>query len=260
MGNGCIGRDDATGLDWRSAIRRPTRQAAAARLRVGERSPHDVRVRRAALFDMDRTLIRVDTSRLYTQFRRDRGEASLRDVLRVAWWAAQYTAGVIDAPRVAEQALSRFKGMSEDWLIEQTQEWFKGYVVPEIQEAGRAAVARHHAAGDVVAIATGATIYAAQPLAKELGIELVICTELELDEQRCFTGRVIPPICYREGKLERTRHAAEREGFSIENSVFYSDSITDTPLLEAVKEPVIVNPDKRLRKVAKARNWRIESW
>jgi len=209
---------------------------------------------RAALFDMDRTLIRVDTAKLYTQFRRDRGEASLRDVMQVAWWAMQYTAGVIDAPRVAAQALSRFRGKAESWLVEQTEGWFRDYVLPEVQPAGREAVRRHLEQGDVVGIATGATIYAARPLARELGINLVICTELEVDAQGLFTGRVIDPLCYREGKLERTRRAAERLGFSLEESIFYSDSITDVPLLEAVKEPVIVNPDKRLRKVAKERN------
>jgi HAD superfamily hydrolase (TIGR01490 family) len=215
---------------------------------------------RAALFDMDRTLIRVDTAKLYTQFRRDRGEASLRDVMQVAWWAMQYTAGVIDAPRVAEQALSRFRGKPETWLVEETEGWFKDYVLPEVQQAGREAVKRHRDQGDVVGIATGATIYAARPLARELGIDLVICTELEVDGDGLFTGKVIDPICYREGKLERSKRAAERLGFTLEDSIFYTDSITDVPLLEAVKEPVIVNPDKRLKKVAKARNWRIESW
>ena len=106
---------------------------------------------------MDRTLISVDTARLYTQFRRDRGEASLRDVIQVAWWAMQYTAGVIDAPRVAEQALPRFRGQSERWLIEQTEGWFEEYVLPEVQKAGGEAVQRHKSEGHVVGIATGAT-------------------------------------------------------------------------------------------------------
>jgi len=230
-------------------------------LHLGDPPSHYRAVTRsAALFDLDRTLISVDTSRLYTQFRRDRGEATLRDVIQVAWWAMQYTAGVIDAPRVAEQALERFRGRSESWLIEQTEEWFKHYVLPEIQNAGREDVARHRSEGRIVAIATGATIYAAKPVARELGIELVICTELEVDKDGLFTGKVIQPICYREGKLERSRRAAEREGFALEESFFYTDSITDVPLIEAVKEPVIVNPDKRLRKMAKARGWRIESW
>jgi len=64
--------------------------------------------RRAAFFDLDRTLVRVDTPRLYTRYRRHKGEATWRDSLQVAWWVLQYTAGMIDAPRVARKALESF--------------------------------------------------------------------------------------------------------------------------------------------------------
>ena len=69
--------------------------------------------RRAALFDMDRTLVRIDTATLYVRYRRDVGEATWRDGLQVAWWMLQYTLGVIDAESVAEQALRSFKGKRE---------------------------------------------------------------------------------------------------------------------------------------------------
>ena len=69
--------------------------------------------RRAAFFDMDRTLVRKDTSALYTRYRRDLGEATMKDALQVGWWALQYTLGVIDAPRVAAQALANFRGKEE---------------------------------------------------------------------------------------------------------------------------------------------------
>ena len=63
--------------------------------------------RRAAFFDLDRTLVRVDTPRLYTRYRRKKGEATWRDSLQVAWWVLQYTAGAIDAPR---SRVKRWKG------------------------------------------------------------------------------------------------------------------------------------------------------
>jgi HAD superfamily hydrolase (TIGR01490 family) len=214
----------------------------------------------AALFDMDRTLLRVDSARLYTQFRRDRGEASLIDALRVGLWATQYTLGVIDAPKVARKALESFKGRAESWLLESCAEWFPKYVLPEVQEAGRRAVRQHREAGDFVAIVTGATRYVAEPVAAELGIPHVICSELELDHEGCFTGRVIEPLCYGLGKVERSMRVAEREGFRIEEAAFYSDSITDLPLLQVVKAPVVINPDRRLRRIALKRGWPIEAW
>jgi len=216
--------------------------------------------RKAALFDMDRTLLKKDTAALYTQYRRDIGEAGFRDTLRVGWWMMQYTMGVIDAPRVALKALEHFRGREESWLIESCQGWFKEYVLEHVQPKGRAAVARHRAQGDVVAIVTGATPYAANPLAAELGIETVVCTTLEIDANGCFTGRPIEPLCYGEGKLLLAKRAGERLGFRVEEATFYSDSITDAPLLEAVKTPIVVNPDRRLKRLAQRRGWPVEAW
>lgn len=216
--------------------------------------------RRLALFDLDGTLLRVDSARLYTRFRRDRGEASWLDALRVAIWATQYTFGVIDAPKVALKALRSFKGRDESWLEQSCSEWFPSYVLPEVQLAGRRTVERHLREGDVVAIATGATRYVADLVASELGIDHVICSELELDAERRFTGRVVEPLCYGRGKIERAARLVEREGFRLEDATFYSDSINDLPLLEAVKAPVVINPDRRLRRIAQQRKWPIEAW
>jgi HAD superfamily hydrolase (TIGR01490 family) len=216
--------------------------------------------RLAALFDMDRTLVKKDTAGLYTRYRRDRGEVSLKDVLRVAFWMAQYTLGVIDAPAVARQALESFRGTEERALIEECEGWFREYVIPHVQVAARAAVERHRERGDLLAIVTGASKYAANPLAKELRMDEVVCTELEVDAKGCFTGLPIEPLCYGVGKLERARRLAERHGFDLAEATFYSDSITDLPLLEAVKHPRVVNPDARLRRVARKRGWTIEAW
>lgn len=217
-------------------------------------------VLRAALFDMDRTLIRKDSAALYTRYRRDIGEASLKDMVQVGWWAFQYTLGVIDAPRVAKKALENFRGLDEKALAESCRVWFKDYVLEHVQKAGREAVERHKEQGDFVAIVTGATVYAARPLADELGIDTVLCSEVEVDAEGRLTGETIEPLCYGEGKVVRSLRVAEREGFKLEDAVFYSDSITDIPLLEAVGTPVVVNPDRRLRREAARRGWRVEAW
>jgi HAD superfamily hydrolase (TIGR01490 family) len=208
---------------------------------------------------MDRTLLAVDSATLYVKYQRQKGEANLRDVARVAWWMFQYTLGVIDAERVAERAMEFFKGRQETWLRETCEEWFVESVVKHVQDAGRRAVERHRASGDLVAIVTGATPYAALPLARELGIDHVVATELEVSDG-AFTGRVAPPMNYGVGKVTRVAKLAAEQGFSPAESTFYSDSITDLPLLEHVGTPVAVNPDARLRRIAKKRGWRIEEW
>ena len=203
--------------------------------------------------------MRVATPRLFTRYRRAKGEASWRDSLQVAWWVLQYTAGMIDAPRVARKALADFAGKEESWLRRTCEEWFPQYVLPEIQARGRELVKIHREAGDLVAIVTAATSYLAWPVARELGIDHVVCSELEI-ENGCFTGKVIEPMCYGEGKIIRAAALLNEFGIGFDQVTFFSDSITDLPLLSKVNEPVAVNPDWRWLLTARARGWQVQNW
>lgn len=217
-------------------------------------------MRRAALFDMDRTLVRKETASMYVRYQREIGEATLRDTLQVASWVAQYTLGIIDAASVAERALHSFVGMHETVLSSRCDDWFRRDVEVHIADRAREAVALHRERGDLLAIVTGASSYVARPLARHLDIPHLVTSELEMDEARFFTGRPAYPLCFGDGKLERASLLAQKLGFDLHEATFYSDSYTDLPLLQAVKEPIVVNPDMRLRRYAKKKGWRIEAW
>jgi HAD superfamily hydrolase (TIGR01490 family) len=217
-------------------------------------------VTRAALFDMDRTLLRKETASLYVRYQREIGEATLGDLAKTLFWVGQYTLGVLDTPKVAEKVLLTLRGMPETVLAARCDDWFRIYVERHIADAGREAVRRHRAAGDLCAIVTGASPYASRPLAQRLGIAHVVSSVFEVDERGCFTGRAEPPLCFGEGKVARALALAEAKGFRLEDATFYTDSISDLPLLERVAEPVAVNPDPRLRRVAERRGFRIELW
>ncbi len=216
--------------------------------------------RRAALFDMDRTLVRRETGTLYVRYQHAIGEAKRRDLLRVLYWVTQYTLGVIDAPVVAAKVALQLEGTSEMAMATRCDDWFRRYVEQHVCDLGRRAVEHHRARGDLLAIVTGASPYAAHPLARRLDIPHVVASELEVDDRGIFTGRFVAPLCYGDGKIVRTKRLAEEHGFALEESTFYSDSYTDLPLLEAVAEPVVINPDPRLERIAKKRGWRIEAW
>jgi HAD superfamily hydrolase (TIGR01490 family) len=167
---------------------------------------------------------------------------------------------MLDPATVADKALRSYRGKPERWMIERCDAWFAEYVVPHVAEAGQLAVKRHTEQGDVVAIVTGATPYAARPLARMLGIEHVVSSELEVDAAGCFTGRARPPLCFGIGKRARAEKFVREAGGSLKDSVFYTDSITDLPLLDEVGERVAVNPDPRLRRIAQRRGWPVERW
>ena len=215
--------------------------------------------RRAALFDMDRTLVRVETASLYVRYQREIGEATTLDLAQVLWWVLLYTFNLIDAPRVATRALSGVAGCWETVLASRCDDWMHRDVLRHLCDAGRCAVREHQVRGDLVAMATGATIYSARPLAQVLGIDHIVATELEVLDGK-LTGRVLPPLSYGEGKLAKVRALLEAQDIAFEDTTFYSDSITDLPLLEAVGHPVTVNPDPRLSRLARRRGWRVEQW
>jgi HAD superfamily hydrolase (TIGR01490 family) len=215
---------------------------------------------RAALFDMDRTLVRRETASLYVRYQRDIGEATWKDATRMLWWVLQYTLGVIDFPAVAARASESMAGMRESDMIVRCKEWFPRYVEEHVCDRGRQAVREHRARGELVAIATGATPYVARPLAALLGIDHVVSSELEVGPDGRFTGLLVEPLSFGKGKVTRAERLARELGFELGEATFYSDSFTDLPLLERVRVPIIVNPDPRLKRIARRRGWRIERW
>lgn len=215
---------------------------------------------RAALFDMDRTLVRKETATLYVKYQRDIGQATTLDLLKALYWVGQYTLGILDIDKVADKVLGMVQGIPEPEFVAQCEDWFTKYVEEHITEKGREAVLKHRARGDLCAIVTGGTRYAAGPLARRLDIEHVVASELEIDAAGKLTGRAVKPLCLGSGKLRRAEVLAEKLGFALQDATFYTDSISDLPLLERVAEPIIVNPDPRLSRLAKRRGWVIERW
>jgi phosphoserine phosphatase len=84
-----------------------------------------------------------------------------------------------------------------------------------------------------------------------------VCTYLEAEDGR-LTGRIVPPVCYGPGKVVWAERFAAEHRVDLSASYFYTDSITDLPLLEQVGHPVAVNPDPRLRRLARRQGWPVE--
>lgn len=215
--------------------------------------------RAIAFFDMDRTLVEMHTAKLYVRFQRDQREIGPVMALKASYWLLEYTLGIVNAERVARRVLSDYRGKEDAWLAQRCRGWFDEYVLPHVSDTGRQRVLEHRARGERVVIATSAVRQIVQPLADHLGIEDVICSELEVRGGK-LTGEFVEPLCYADGKLERAREFAQRLGSDLGQAAFYTDSITDAPLLSLVGRPIAVNPDARLRRLALRRGWPIELW
>jgi HAD superfamily hydrolase (TIGR01490 family) len=213
----------------------------------------------AAFFDMDGTLLSVNSGAAYIRLMWRRRLIGPRELARGMVWVAQYKAGVIDTERVVALALASVKGQPEQEMIDRCRVWFRDELRATIMRGGRAAVERHRKAGHPLVILTSATRYAAEPLCEELGIPDLLCTRLEV-EGGMFTGRYVPPLCFGDGKIAQAKAYAEERGISLAESYFYTDSINDLPMLERVGNPRVINPDLRLSWLARRRGWPVEDW
>jgi len=212
-----------------------------------------------AFFDLDKTLVRANTGILYARWRHARGETPLREMVRVLGWSLQYTFGVIDAAAVSTYAARTIGGRRERDFIAECDAWYAEMVRPLIAEAARVEVERRRRAGQRTVILTGSTPYAARPLMRELGMDDVIASTLVVRDG-VLTGEVEDPLCFGAGKVIRAERWAAACGARLEDAVFYTDSFSDLPGLEAVGEPVVVAPDPRLKREARKRGWRVEVW
>jgi putative phosphoserine phosphatase/1-acylglycerol-3-phosphate O-acyltransferase len=207
-----------------------------------------------AFFDMDKTLISENSGSLYMRYRYQRGEISGLDLLKGIGAYIQYKLGILDIRNWTVNMMVQFRGQGEKELEQEAIEWVEEMVDDTIYPEAERLVREHADAGHVVAIVSGATRFVVRPIAARLGIDHLLYTRLEVEDGR-FTGRVIEPICFEEGKIYWLQQFVEEQGIDLAKSYFYTDSVTDLPVMDIVGHPVATNPDPFLYRTAVRRRW-----
>jgi HAD superfamily hydrolase (TIGR01490 family) len=214
--------------------------------------------RRAAFFDMDNTVLRVETGMSWVRFLYGRRELPPRMVAKAIYWQALYKLAVLDMDAVFAKLVMDLRGDAEADMVAKSEIWYRDHIAPEVAPAARVAIEYHRQAGHALVLATGSTQYAARPVAAGLGIDHVLSSELEV-ERGLFTGRAAA-VCFGHHKVALAERWAERHGIDLATRYFYSDSYNDLPMLERVGTAIAVNPDARLRRHARRRGWAAPRW
>ncbi len=215
------------------------------------------------LFDLDHTLLPIDSDYTWGVFTTDIGWTD-----PVAFqhkndeFYAHYKAGTLDINdyvRFATDAI-RERGATES--IAAHAQYMSTVIEKELNPESNQAIAllkAHQAAGDTVVIVTATNDFVTGPIAQALGVTELIAVELETGDNGWITGRIAGVPSAREGKVTRVNQwlAARQLTLADVESRFYTDSVNDLTLLEAVDFPVATNPDDRLRAIAVARGWPI---
>jgi len=207
-----------------------------------------------AFFDLDQTLFAGFSATSFTRDQFASGRLSPRDLADSLRATLSFAFGRTGFSTFVSATSAVYRGMSESVLEEAGQRTFEKHLATEIYPESRALVKAHQEMGHTVAIITSATRYQAEPVARELGIEHLLYTQLGV-EDGILTGKVIRPTCYGEGKAAAGRSLASKYDLDLDESYFYSDSHEDLPLFDIVGRPRPLNPTRKLAQISKERQW-----
>lgn len=210
----------------------------------------------AAFFDLDKTIIsRSSTLAFGPSFYRH-GLLSRGDVVRSAMAQLMFRAGGASHQRmekIRDQVSQLCRGWPADRVAEIVTLHLPDLILPHVYAEARALLTQHRSAGqDVIIVSTSGEEMVA-PIGALLGAASVIATRMEVADGH-YTGQV-EFYAYGQAKADQVRMLAAERGYSLPDCYAYSDSVTDLPMLEAVGNPRVVNPDRALRRIAVQRGW-----
>ena len=219
------------------------------------------------LFDLDHTLLPIDSDYAWGVFTTTIGWTDPVDFnRRNDEFYAHYKAGTLDINdyvRFATDAVRRQGAIKAEAAHAQ---FMRSVIEPAIRPEALALVRAHQQAGDTILIVTATNEFVTRPIARAFGVAELIAVELARDVRDAatggsgwITGEIAGVPSAREGKVTRVQQWLHQRGLAWADveTTFYTDSINDLSLMEAVNHPVATNPDARLRAMAETRGWRI---
>ncbi|EED31772.1 acyltransferase family protein [gamma proteobacterium NOR5-3] len=207
-----------------------------------------------AIFDFDGTIISGYSAIAFIREQLRRGDLSVRDFLELASAMTNFGLGNLGFSGMMAVTTQFMRGIEEQAYVDLGEDLFTKQIARLIYPESRTLINAHLAKGHTVGIISSATPYQVEPAARDLGIENVMCTQLEV-EDGTFTGNVVKPTCFGQGKVDAAQVLADSVGGDLDEAFFYSDSTDDQLLLERIGNPIALNPSDKLRAVARDNNW-----
>jgi putative phosphoserine phosphatase/1-acylglycerol-3-phosphate O-acyltransferase len=210
-----------------------------------------------AFFDLDGTLVAGYTAAVHTRDRLLHRDVGAGDVLRMTQLAVEFTLGRREVEAVIEAGARTAKGRLAEDVDEMGERVFQQSVVDQIYPEMRELVLAHQRRGHTVVLSSSALSMQAEPVARYLGIDDVLCNRFVADEQGILTGEVQRPIIWGPTKATSVQKFAASHDIDLGASYFYADGDEDLALMYLVGNPRPTNPGPELTKVAQRRGWPI---
>ena len=211
-------------------------------------------------FDIDGTIWPLDIENMWLQQLAADGKAPDRIIEGNQQFLKTHAEGKFDENGYLDFFLNHFRGWNIARLRDFSDTVFQKVAKPGFYQEDLSIIKQMKIKGEFIFLLTAANNIAAAPFGKYLGVDAVIATELEFDSNGQFTGKIIEPYCYRQGKIIKSRDLCAKHGFSLEEGTYFGDSISDIPMLECVNRAIVINPVVELEEYARARKWEIMYW
>ena len=216
---------------------------------------------RLALFDLDNTLLEGDSDHAWGEFLIDRGLVDeKKHRARNDQFYKDYLDENLDMHAYIAFSLDPILTYTIDQRSALLADFMKQCIENMMLKKAQALVNAHKSQGDLCVIVTATNNVITMPIARAFKINNLIATEAELDKN-FLTGKIVGVPCYQQGKIEKLNQwlTSQPNNLTLDDSIFYSDSINDLPLLEAANEAVAVDPDHKLLQLSRERDWEILS-
>jgi HAD superfamily hydrolase (TIGR01490 family) len=218
-----------------------------------------------AIYDMDKTITRTPTWTPFLAFamrRRARWRLALLPWAAIAGLA--YAAKLIDRAELKQTTQKWLLGgsMAADHVETLTAAFADHVVATGVLDAARARIAADKAAGYRLVMATASYAFYARAIAARLGFDDVIATESEHDPAGALTPRIAGENVYGAAKLRAVEAWMTQVGLTRAacRVRFYSDHVSDAPVLEWSDEPFAVNAHGPLKAMARRKGWPVLDW
>ena len=219
-----------------------------------ESSPDGPRI--GAFFDLDGTLVAGYTASTFYREQLRRREISRAEFVRTAVSAIDGSLLGGDPTKMGDIGFGLLAGQSVDLLDELGERLFQQRIAGTIRVQARDIVRAHQRQGHTLAVASSATRFQIAPVARDLGIDHILCTELE-SEDGILTGRIDGSMLWGEPKARAVRRFARENNIDIRKSYGYANGDEDVPFLSSVGHPHALNPHHGLAVAARNQDWPI---
>ncbi len=207
-----------------------------------------------ALFDLDNTLLAGDSDALWSAFMVEQGLVDHDFLEGARRFHDAYNRGDLDIHAWVAYALEPLQGRPADELWRMRERFLLEHILPVVLPAARALVNACRDEGHTTCVITATNAFVATPIGRLFGVDAVLATDLEGDEDApCNRIKGVP--AFREGKVTRVERFLAEQGLADQESCFFSDSHNDLPLLHWVTRPVAVDPDPILQAHAAEHGW-----